>query len=468
MKLMAYLWKILQTFIASFWKKLLPFCRPESTFTANVMAPLFIEETDWEAFEKQLQIARNMGITAVSTDIWWGLVEAQEGIYDWEYYDKLLGKIQEYKLRWMPIMSFHQCGSNVGDEFWQPLPEWVWEKLKKENLEIKSIEDLKYVSEEGTSNHEIIALWADRWVLPIYERFLQHFKSHYQAVISDIEEVNISCGSAGELRYPSYNYHDSGAYPNRGRLQCYSRLAKNDFRDAIKNRYATLKKLNQAWQTDFQSFEEIEPPKDAAYFFESETYRTTFYGREFIDWYTESLAQHGKRMMQMAVQVFSDEDWKKVPLGFKIPGIHWRMTDPKKPRSAEICAGLIPSHDNDSFGNGFGYQKMIECVIPKHLRKRVILHFTCLEMSDNQGGEDVYSKAQTLVFWIGDTAKKLKINLKGENALAGGILNETGWDNIEKAVLQSHYSGLTTLRIEQATSKIGQKRYTQLIQKVNQ
>jgi len=465
---MAYPWKILQTSISSFWQKWFPFFRSKSSFTANVMAPLFIEETDWETFEKQLQIAQNMGITAVSTDIWWGLVEAEEGIHDWKYYDKLLQKIQKYKLRWMPIMSFHQCGSNVGDEFWQPLPEWIWEKLKKENNEIKSIEDLKYVSEEGTSNDETIALWADQWVLPIYERFLRHFKSHYQAVASDIEEINISCGSAGELRYPSYNYHDSGAYPNRGCLQCYSRLAKNHFRHYIKQRYRTLKKLNRAWQTQLQSFDEIHPPENADRFFESGAYRTTLYGREFIDWYAESLAQHGKQMMHMAMKVFSSGDWKKVPLGFKISGIHWRIADPKKPRSAEICAGLIPSYHNDSLRNGFGYQKMIREVIPRHLRKKIILHFTCLEMSDDQGGEDVYSKAQTLVFWIGATAKKLKVNLKGENALSGGILNEAGWDNIEKAVLHSHYSGLTTLRIEQATSKIGQKRYTQLIRKANQ
>lgn len=45
-----------------------------------------------------------------------------------------------------------------------------------------------------------------------------------------IAEINVSLGPAGELRYPSYNLHDWGNYPNRGTLQCYSPLAEQDWR----------------------------------------------------------------------------------------------------------------------------------------------------------------------------------------------------------------------------------------------
>ncbi len=437
----------------------------KTPFTGNVMAPLFVEENEWKTFENQLQIAKEMGITAVSTDVWWGLVEATDGVYNWTYYDKILQKIEQTGLKWMPIMSFHMCGPNVGDEHRQPLPEWIWRKLVAENPEIESAEDLKYVSEEGTSNHEIIALWADKFVLPIYARFLENFKQKYASKTHLMEELNVSFGAAGELRYPSYNYHDNGNYPNRGRLQCYSRLALQDFRTQIKNKYRTIKALNKAWGVELYSFDQVHPPDDADVFFKSNAHKMTLYGREFMDWYNESLINHGRKMLKMTADIFKENHWADVPIGFKIPGIHWRIVDTQMPRSAEMCAGLIPSYDNQAEKNGFGYRKIIENIIPPYLRKRVVLHFTCLEMSDDEGGEEAGSKAKTLVRWVGSIAHKLHITIKGENALASGIQHDRGWDNIEDAIRDAHYSGLTTLRIGEATTGVAQRRYAQLIQK---
>ena len=45
-----------------------------------------------------------------------------------------------------------------------------------------------------------------------------------------------------------------------------------------------------------------------------------------------------------------------------------------------------------------------------------------------------YSKAQTLVNWISQEANKQNVIVKGENALASGILNNHGWNNIEMAL----------------------------------
>jgi len=113
--------------------------------------------------------------------------------------------------------------------------------------------------------------------------------------------------------------------------------------------------------------------------------------------------------------------------------------------------------------SGFGYQKAISITKRrKTVDRQVILHFTCLEMSDNPTNPS-YSKAQFLVKWISQEAKKQNVIIKGENALAAGILYDNGWSNIESAFEQGVYSGLTILRLNNIRSEIVQKRYLKLI-----
>lgn len=78
-----------------------------------VMAPL--EVSDWERFKQQLHQAKAIGVTAVSTDVWWGKVEKKgDQQFDWSYYDAVSSVIIEAGLKWVPILSFHKCGGNVG------------------------------------------------------------------------------------------------------------------------------------------------------------------------------------------------------------------------------------------------------------------------------------------------------------------------------------------------------------------
>ena len=48
---------------------------------------------------------------------------------------------------------------------------------------------------------------------------------------------------------------------------------------------------------------------------------------------------HGNGMLKIALSEIPDT----VPIGFKIPGIHWRIEDPKRPRISEMTCGLINS-----------------------------------------------------------------------------------------------------------------------------
>ncbi|MFQ3230805.1 family 14 glycosylhydrolase [Reinekea sp.] len=434
----------------------------DNATSAAVMAPL--EVNNWSEFENQLSSVKSIGVTGVSVDVWWGKVEANgDQQFDWSYYDSIFQKIENAGLHIIPIMSFHQCGGNVGDDCNIPIPSWIWNKYTGQGV---SASDLKYKSEYGNESIETVSLWRDSYVLSEYKEFMEEFESHYAAKANVIDEVNISMGPAGELRYPSYNSHDGNltGYPTRGGFQAYSEPAKQDFRNWVVAKYGSVANASNQWGFTLNSANDINPPSNAGAFINNGEQNNTAYGRDFIRWYHDSLMDHGYRMMDNAILAF-DGAFANVELGFKIPGIHWKMsaTDNTK-RSAEMAAGLIPSDVNvNSVSTGYGYADIVGVAASYNNHPRdVVLHFTALEMNDdpNGGGQ---SLAKSLVFWVANEAAAQGVSIKGENALSGGVTYGGGWDNIVNAFTHASYSGMTVLRINHVAGGTGNYRYEQFI-----
>ena len=190
----------------------------------SVMAPLMVGDAKdlngekskpaWQEFDRQLTEAKKLGIDAVSTDVWWGLIEPTKGQFDWSYYEKLSDHISAAGLKWVPILSFHQCGGNVGDDVNVPIPEWIWGDVAS-RASGGDTEAVKYKSEQGHTSPEYVSLFADHAVMDNYAAVMKEFQTHFAAKAGSIGEVNVSLGPAGELRYPSYNAHDKDAgYPH--------------------------------------------------------------------------------------------------------------------------------------------------------------------------------------------------------------------------------------------------------------
>jgi beta-amylase len=415
---------------------------------AAVMAPLLLKnEDDWKRFSVRLSDARSLGVDAVSTDVWWGLVEASgDQQFDWSYYDRLSDTILAADLQWVPILSFHECGSGHGDDAKVPLPSWLWSRFSV------AADDLRYRSEQGRFSSEVLCLWADPLVAGQYREFMEAFARHFEARVRNIAEINVSCGPTGELRYPSYNLHDTGAdCPNRGALQCYGRLAVADFRADMLAKYGSLVGLNQAWGLALTGEAEITPPSDAPGFFERGDYRRTAYGRDLFAWYNKALVGHGRFLFELADEVF-DGSFERVPLGIKIPGVHWRMGDPRHPRVAEMCAGLVPTDlDYQSDATAHGYAPILDLLDELDSGpRRAVLHFTCLEMG-NENWAPGFSQAENLVFWIATGARDRGVAIMGENARLGGVAGDFGWGRIDNAFTHASYTGFTVLRIDQVT-----------------
>ena len=93
-----------------------------------------------------------------------------------------------------------------------------------------------------------------------------------------------------------------------------------------------------------------------------------------------------------------------------------------------------------------------------------MLHVTALEMNDDDQPPQ-YSLAKTLVGWVRDYARRSGVPLTGENALAGGVRSDNGWDNIHDAFDDRGCLGLTVLRIADVVDGVGADRYALFIQK---
>lgn len=424
------------------------------------MAPLIV--SDWAEFKAQIARAKAIGITAISTDVWWGTVEGvADQQFDWSYYDKVSDAILGAGLKWVPILSFHQCGGNVGDACDIPIPAWLWSRLGGPDPS-----RLKYRSEAGNESSEVIALWADELARDQYLEFIAAFRDHFRGLADRIAEINLSAGPSGELRYPSYNSHDRFRYPGRGYLQAYSESAKDDFRRFVRDKYATLERVEQAWNIRLADWTEIRPPSDADGFFGRRHHLDIQYGRDFTEWYNGALVKHGRFMIGLAREALGDA-FQGVPIGIKIPGVHWLMNSPVMPRAAEVTAGLIPTNiDVDADRTAHGYAPIIDMVRQASASDHpLILHFTCLEM-DNEAGAPNYSLAKDLVFWVAQGAQRAGATIMGENALSAGVSSDRGWDNIDNAIRWSGYSGLTALRIGDLAVNygLGFQRYQRLIE----
>lgn len=404
-------------------------------------------EENWETFEAQLRQLKESGVTAISTDLWWGLVEGERhGKYDWSYYDRVVALLNRLGLQWVPILSFHRAGGNVNDDYDKTLPLWLWGSLLENNEQIESVKDLQYVSETGSASREYVSLWADDLVMPYYKKFMEAFKNHYKYDDALIDEINISMGPAGELRYPSYNSHDWGDYPNRGTLQCFSRLAKEDWLNHLENKYKDVVLLNETFGSSYVSFSEVIMP-DPDWLFSEQRYIKNKLAVEFLTWYHLALMQHGKRVLDCALEVFDSGQLKMVPLGIKIPGIHWAISDPTMPRVAEVTAGLIAVHPDLNSTNQQEYSNLLKELLTVSTKFRTVVHFTCLEMinKDYEG----YSRAQDLVDWMGEAAADYGVSLMGENALSYELHGDQGWGQMERALTKDKgYDGLTLLRMQ--------------------
>ncbi|KAK7261050.1 hypothetical protein RIF29_27353 [Crotalaria pallida] len=398
------------------WKKPLMFKNNQHVFklhggaTCMALKPAFAQSElevisnnnvlrDREGLEKKLRELSTAGVDGVMVDVWWGIVESKgPQQYDWSAYRALFQLVQDCNLKLQAIMSFHQCGGNVGDSVVIPLPQWV--------LEIgESDPDIFYTSLSGHRNKEYLTLGVDnlrlfygRTAIEMYSDYMKSFRENMEDFLESelLVHIEVGLGPAGELRYPSYSYSLGWKYPGIGEFQCYDKYLQADFE------YCVERIGHAEWKLPDNAGRCNDNPEDTEFFRYNNGTFNTIYGDYFLKWYSYRLIFHGDKIMDEANKAF---EGCKVKLAAKVAGIHWWYK--AESHAAELTAGYYNLYGRD------GYRPIMKMLS----RHNAVLNFTCLEMRNHEQDPKALCAPEELVRQVLTTAWREKIEVAGENAL---------------------------------------------------
>ncbi|CAL9051480.1 unnamed protein product [Musa banksii] len=352
------------------------------------------------ALNASLMALRSAGVEGVMVDVWWGLVEKDGPLrYNWEPYLELAQMVERNGLKLQMVMSFHQCGGNVGDSCSVPLPPWVLEETRRDP-------DIVYTDRSGRRNPEYISLGCDtlpvlmgRTPIQVYSDYMRSFKDRFNCYLGHvIVEIQVGMGPCGELRYPSYpESNGTWRFPGIGEFQCYDKYMKASLQAAA------VAAGHEEWGKDgphdaghYNQF-----PEDTGFFRREGTWNTD-YGKFFLEWYSGTLLEHGDRVLAAAEAIFRGTGAK---LSGKVAGIHWHYRT--RSHAAELTAGYYNTRFHD------GYLPVAKLMATRG----VVLNFTCMEMRDEQQPGHANCSPELIVRQVKQAAKAAGAELAGENAL---------------------------------------------------
>ncbi|XP_062205711.1 beta-amylase 3, chloroplastic-like [Phragmites australis] len=379
--------------------------RPRGGAPVYVMLPLDTVRPGGQlgrarAVAASLMALRGAGVEGVMVDVWWGVVEREgPGRYDWEAYAELVRMVERAGLRLQAVMSFHQCGGNVGDSCNIPLPPWVLE-------EMNSNPDIVYTDRSGRRNPEYISLGCDtlpvlkgRTPIQVYADYMRSFRDRFRDYLGNvIAEIQVGMGPCGELRYPSYpEANGTWRFPGIGEFQCYDKYMGASLQAAATA--AGHEEWGMGGPHDAGEYKQL--PEDTGFFRWEGTWSTD-YGRFFLEWYSGMLLEHGDRVLAAAESVFGGTG---ATLSAKVSGIHWHYRT--RSHAAELTAGYYNTRHRDGYAP-----------IARMLAKRgTVLNFTCMEMKDEQQPPHASCSPELLVKQVKAAAAAAGVELAGENAL---------------------------------------------------
>ncbi|XP_078427515.1 beta-amylase 2, chloroplastic-like isoform X2 [Wolffia australiana] len=370
-----------------------------------VMLPLGVVDMKCELVEpdvltKQLRVLKSANVDGVMVDCWWGIVEAHAPQkYNWQGYKKLFQIVRDLKLKIQVVMSFHECGGNVGDDVHIPLPQWICE-IGQSNP------DIFFTDREGRRNTECLSWGIDkervlkgRTAVEVYFDFMRGFRVQFDEFFEDgvISEIQVGLGPCGELRYPSYPARHGWRYPGIGEFQCYDRYMMKSLRKAAEARGHVF------WAKGPENAGSYNSQPHVTGFFRDGGDYDSYYGRFFLSWYSSVLTDHADRVLSLAKLAFEG-----TCIAAKVSGIHWWYKTAS--HAAELTAGFYNPCNRDGYAS-----------IAATLKKQdTALNFTCVELRTIDQHEDfpeALADPEGLVWQVLNAAWDAEIRVASENAL---------------------------------------------------
>ncbi|CAL9174566.1 unnamed protein product, partial [Musa hybrid cultivar] len=353
-----------------------------------------------EILIEQLRALKSIKVDGVMVDCWWGIVEdSAPRVYNWDGYRHLFQIVRQLKLKLQVVMSFHECGGNVGDDVWIPLPHWV--------IEIgNSNPDIYFTDRAGRRNTECLSWGIDRkrvlrgrTAVEVYFDYMRSFRVEFDEFFEDgtISEIQIGLGPCGELRYPSYPAKHGWKYPGIGEFQCYDAYLLQSLEEAAKARgHPLLGKVPQ------NSGSYNSQPHETGFFRDGGDYDNS-YGRFFLGWYSKVLVDHGDLVVSLAKLAFEGSC-----IAVKISGVHWWYKTAS--HAAELTAGFYNPCNRDGYAP-------IASMLKKH---GATLNFTCVELrtlDQHVDFPEAMADPEGLVWQVLNAAWDVSVPMASENAL---------------------------------------------------
>eukprot|EP00249_Psilotum_nudum_P004860 c18344_g1_i1 orf=360-2003(-) len=384
---------------------------PERVYAGTPYVPIFVmlplgtvtlqnKLDDPDGLLRDLKTLKSANVDGVMVDCWWGLVESEiPQKYNWSGYRQLFTTVREACLKLQVVMSFHQCGGNVGDDVNIPLPKWILEIGQKNP-------DIFFTDREDRRNPECLSWGVDkervlrgRTGLEVYFDYMRSFRQEFDDFFEDetIVEISIGLGPCGELRYPSYPESHGWRYPGIGEFQCYDKYLQKSLKKAAEARG------QPEWAKVPQNAGYYNSrPQDTGFFRDGGDW-DNYYGRFFLRWYSQVLIDHGDRVFSLTNLAFEG-----TRISAKISGIHWWYKTAS--HAAELAAGFNNSCNRDGYAP-------IANMFKKH---NITFNFTCVELRTTTHAAD-YPEAladpEGLVWQVLNAAWDAGIHVSSENAL---------------------------------------------------
>ncbi|XP_040961798.1 beta-amylase 2, chloroplastic isoform X1 [Gossypium hirsutum] len=331
------------------------------------------------------------------------------------------------------VMSFHECGGNVGDDVCIPLPHWVAE-IGRSNP------DIFFTDREGRRNTECLSWGIDkervlrgRTAVEVYFDFMRSFRVEFNEFFEDgiISMVEVGLGPCGELRYPSCPVKYGWRYPGIGEFQCYDQYMLKSLRKAAEMRGHSFWARGPDNAGSYSSH-----PHETGFFCDEGDY-DGYYGRFFLNWYSQLLINHGDLVLSLAKLAFEGSC-----IAAKLPGIHWWYKTSS--HAAELTAGFYNPCNRDGY-------IAIAAMLHKH---GAALNFACAELQFLEQLEDLQealANPQGLVWQVLNAAWEACITVVSENAFV--CHDRVGYNKILENVKPvndpdgRHFSSFTYLRL---------------------
>jgi len=278
---------------------------------------------------EHLRALKEDGLWAYEDYIAWGLVEPEEGQWDWSHHEEVYRRVTEAGLVYIPYIWCHFPPVWLRDD---PRVTLMKDTVEGKECYIMSIYDPRTLG------------WYEHFYRALFEQFGDRLTEVYACLLGPYGEGNYPLAVVDWVVQLKECFND--------RYYCGDAYALPAFRAAMAAKYADIADLNAAWHTDFADFEHVLFPeaittKEVPSCVEgSPSERRRWL--DFIGWYHGALLEFSTGSVDLVSRIFGADRVATKPGGNAggMNPVHWGTYNPAYAKMAGQRGIVMQSADS--------------------------------------------------------------------------------------------------------------------------